>query len=60
MDPFCKALIALSALGFAVAVYVGLTGVPLLGVAAEAFSRASTNLSLLAIAITLAWRPSLR
>jgi hypothetical protein len=59
MDALCRALIALAAIGFLVAVYVGLSGTPLFGVAAEAYSRASTNLSLLAIAIALCWRPRL-
>lgn len=47
------ALIGLSGLGFVTAVVVATTGLDILGVAAEGFSRACTNLTLLAIALLL-------
>jgi len=47
------ALIALAALGFVLAVVGVLLG-SLLGVSPEGFSRASTNLALIAIALLLA------
>lgn len=47
-------LIALSALGFVLAVVGSMTQVRTLGVAPEGFSRACTNLALLAIAVLIA------
>lgn len=48
MDSLPKALAALAALGFALAVVSAFIG-PIMGIQAEAFSRACTNLALLAI-----------
>jgi hypothetical protein len=47
-----KALIALSVLAFVLAIFTHFTGA-LVGTQAEAYSRASANLALLAIAIEL-------
>lgn len=47
-------LIALSALGFAIAVVGALVGRSLMGVWPEGFSRGCTNLALIAIALLLA------
>ncbi|UCF66356.1 MAG: hypothetical protein JSV80_11220 [Acidobacteriota bacterium] len=47
------ALIGVSVLGFVLAVITALAGRPLLWVPAEAFSRACSNLALIAIALTL-------
>lgn len=49
MDKLAKALTALAALGFALAVVSVFTG-PIAGIQPEGFSRACTNLALLAIA----------
>jgi len=50
-------LIGLSALGFLLAVIsMPLVGGPILGVNPEAFSRGSTNLALLAIALGVWWK----
>jgi hypothetical protein len=46
-------LIALSALGFVLAVVGTLFGQPIMGVAPEGFSRACTNLALIAIALVV-------
>jgi hypothetical protein len=46
-------LIALSALGFVIAVVGALLGLSIMGVAPEGFSRACTNLALIAIALVL-------
>jgi hypothetical protein len=46
-------LIGLAALAFVLAVLATLFGLNIMNVAAEAFSRASTNLALLAIALSL-------
>jgi hypothetical protein len=48
-------LIAASALGFALAVIGSLVGWVLFGVTSEGFSRACSNLALIAIALLLAW-----
>ena len=45
------ALICLSALGFVLAVIAVIIGGPILGVPAEGFSRACSNLALIAIAL---------
>ena len=55
MSNFAKALTGLAALAFVLAVVTHFAG-PLLGTMAEAYSRASTNLALLAIAAVLAFR----
>lgn len=52
MGNLAKALIALSALAFVLAVVTHFAG-PLVQTQAEAYSRASTNLALLAIALVL-------
>jgi hypothetical protein len=52
MDSLPKALAALAALGFALAVASALMG-PIMGIPAESFSRACTNLALLAIVSVL-------
>jgi hypothetical protein len=48
-----KVLIGLAALAFVLAVISSLTGEPILTTRAEAFSRASSNLALIAIALLL-------
>jgi hypothetical protein len=53
MSTLVKALIALSALAFVLAVVASFGG-PIVNTGAEAYSRASTNLALLAIALLLA------
>jgi hypothetical protein len=52
MSNIVKALIGLAALAFVLAVVTHFTG-PVAGTQAEAYSRASTNLALLAIAVVL-------
>lgn len=52
MDNLPKALTALAALGFALAVVSAFMG-PIMGIPPEGFSRACTNLALLAIASVL-------
>ena len=47
-------LIALSAVGFVFAVVGALLGRSIMGIASEGFSRACTNLALIAIALLLA------
>ena len=57
MRNLAMVLIAASAFAFVVAVIVTLaTGKPWLGVSPEAFSRASSNLSLIAIALSLLFK----
>jgi predicted acyltransferase len=53
MSTLVKALIALSALAFVLAVVTHFAG-PIVDTQPEAYSRASTNLALLAIALVLA------
>jgi hypothetical protein len=53
MSTLVKALIALSALAFVLAVVTHFAG-PIVDTRPEAYSRASTNLALLAIALVLA------
>jgi hypothetical protein len=48
-----KVLIGLAALAFVLAVISSLTGEPIVTTRAEAFSRASNNLALIAIALLL-------
>ena len=50
MNNLAKALTGLAALAFALAVVSAFTG-PIVGIAPESFSRACTNLALLAIAL---------
>ncbi|HEX9885789.1 MAG TPA: hypothetical protein VGA70_04840 [Longimicrobiales bacterium] len=52
MSTVIKALIALAALSFLAAVFVSLSS-PLFEIPAEGFSRASTNLALIAIALAM-------
>ena len=52
MSSLVKALIGLSALAFVLAVVASFSG-PIMNTGAEAYSRASTNLALLAIALVL-------
>jgi hypothetical protein len=52
MSTLVKALIGLAALAFVLAVLTNFAG-PIVGTPAEAYSRASTNLALLAIAVVL-------
>ena len=54
MSNLAKALIGLAALAFLLAVAGNFVG-PILGTQPEAYSRASTNLALLAIALVLAF-----
>lgn len=54
MSSLVKALIGLSALAFVLAVVSSFSG-PIFHTVAEAYSRASTNLALLAIALVLAF-----
>lgn len=51
-----KGLIGLAALGFILAVAASLLKGPILGIPAEAFSRGSTNLALIAIALQLCFK----
>ena len=57
MNNIVKGLIALAVVAFALAVVASLGAQTLMGTSAEGFSRASSNLSLLAIAALLAFRP---
>ncbi len=56
MANVAKALVALSALAFLVAVVNSAVTGPIMEIPAESFSRASSNLALLAIAVMLAFR----
>ena len=56
MDALAKLLIALAGLAFLLAVGTALLGMPLVGVLPEGFSRACTNLALLAIGLRLCFR----
>ena len=56
MSTLVKTLIGLAALAFVLAVVTHFTG-GIVNTKAEAYSRASTNLSLLAIALVLAFGP---
>ncbi len=53
MENVAKGLVALAVLSFIGAVLAGLMGGALMGFPAESFSRASTNLALIAIAVML-------
>ena len=52
MSIVSKVLIGLASLAFLLAVFVSLLG-PIFGIPAEAFSRASNNLALIAIALLI-------
>lgn len=52
MSMIARVLIGLAALGFVLAVFVSLLW-PIFGIAAEGFSRASSNLALIAIALLI-------
>ena len=56
MQSFTRVLIGLSVLGFVLAVIVSLMGLRPLGIGPEGFSRACSNLALIAIALELAWK----
>ena len=56
MRSFTRVLVVLSALGFVLAVITSLTCSGILGVGPEGFSRACSNLALVAIALELAWK----
>ena len=56
MENVLKGLIGLSVLAFALAVICSLTSYFFLGVSAEGYSRASSNLALLAIALAVGIR----
>lgn len=53
MEKISPLLIGLAALGFVLAVVSVLLGISVLGVGAEAYSRACTNLALIAIGLLL-------
>ena len=53
MDALAKLLLALAGLAFALAVVTALLGMPLVGIVPEGFSRACTNLALIAIGLRL-------
>ena len=56
MANILKGLISLAALGFVFAVVGTLTGGLILGVGPESFSRACSNLALIAIALSLTFK----
>lgn len=56
MDNIIKGLIGLAALAFVFAVIGSLTDFYLLGVSPEAYSRASNNLGIIAIALSLVFK----
>jgi hypothetical protein len=56
MQNIAKILIGVSALAFVLAVVGSLTGLDMLRVAPEAFSRASNNLALIAIGVALCFK----
>jgi len=57
MNNIVKGLIGLAVVGFALAIVASLGAQTLMGTSGEAFSRASNNLSLVAIAVLLAFKP---
>ena len=59
MAGFVKLLMILSMLCFVLAIVANLYTGPIMDVQAEGFSRACTNLALIAIGITLVWKKSL-
>lgn len=56
MDNITKGLVGLAALAFVLAVIGSLTDFYLLGVSPEAYSRASNNLGIIAIALSLLFK----
>jgi len=60
MSTLAKALTGFAALAFVLAVVGSLTNVRILAISPEAFSRASTNLALLAIALILTFEETSR
>jgi len=56
MEYINKALIGLSALGFLVAVIGTVSASKIMGVPPEAFSRACTNLALIAIGLSICFK----
>ena len=58
MDNAVKGLIGFAVVAFALAIAASLGGERLMGTSPEAFSRASNNLSLLAIAMWLVFKPA--
>lgn len=57
MSNALKGLIALSGLAFLLAVVASLLTGPIMGVPAEGFSRACSNLALITIALGISWTP---
>lgn len=55
---FIKVLIGLSILAFVIAVLGSVFGFELLGVDPEGYSRACSNIALIAIALALSFKPS--
>ena len=60
MSTLAKALTGFAALAFVLAVVGSFTNVRILAISPEAFSRASTNLALLAIALILTFEETSR
>ena len=56
MKFFVMYLIGLSIASFLAAVFLAITHGAIYGIVPEGFSRASTNLSLIAIAVAILWR----
>lgn len=56
MSGLVKILALLAALAFVLAVITAFTGPIVVGVQAEGYSRASTNLALLALAFAFGWK----
>lgn len=56
MDALAKLLLALAGLAFLLAVVAVLLGMPIVGIVPEGFSRACTNLALIAIGLRLCFR----
>ena len=57
MTALTKGLIVLAVIAFATAVVVKLFTRDFIGVQAEGYSRACSNLALIAIALGIAWKP---
>lgn len=56
MQSFTRVLIGLSVLSFVFAIIASLLGFSILGISPEGFSRACSNLALIAIALELGWK----
>jgi hypothetical protein len=56
MSAISKLLVVLAILAFALAMFVSLFW-EIFGLPAEAFSRASNNMALIAIALAICWKP---